>query len=147
MKQLGFVEKIEPTTEPQECPCCGQLVKVYRRNIASGVASDLIAFANRTQQGEYMHISKITKRSSGGGDFAKMQMWGLITEHQNTDTGKRTSGLWCVTQKGRDYVNNKIQLPKYALVYNGKFLGYDGDDISIEECLGTKFNYRELMTA
>jgi hypothetical protein len=142
---IGNCEKIVPTTEPQVCPCCDQLVKVYRRNIAGSTAYDLIRFANGTSLGEERHIRHITMRSSGGGDFAKLLYWGLVEEAVNTSTNKRTSGMWRITPKGYDFVLNKLAIPKYALVYNGKFLGFEGDSVTIEDCLGTNFNYRELM--
>lgn len=148
MSQLDMFtqDKIVPTLEPQTCPCCDQLVKVYQRKVSGVAARDLIKFSRTSTEGEYRHISKI-QLASGGGDFAKLQLWGLVIEETNSDTGKRTSGMWCITDKGRKFVEGSVLLPKYVLIYNGRFLGFDGEDVTIEECLGNKFNYSELMSA
>ena len=143
---IGNCEKIVPTIEAQTCPCCDQMVKIYRRKVSGVAARDLIKFSRTSADGEYRHISKI-QLASGGGDFAKLQLWGLVEEELNFDTGKRTSGMWCITKKGRDFVAGNVHVPKYILIYNGKFLGFDGDQVTIEECLGNNFNYSELMSA
>lgn len=143
---LAFGTKIKPTDKPQTCPCCDQTVKLYKRTINSTTAYDLIHFEKRVADGEYMHIKHINTSAAGGGDFAKLRLWGLIEEKFNESTGKRSSGYWRITQKGRDFVNAKVMVRKYALIYNGKFLGFDGGMVTIKDSLGKHFDYAELMS-
>ena len=40
------------------------------------------------------------------------------------------------------------KIPKYALIYNGRFLDFDGDEtVTIQDALGNKFNYHDLLHA
>jgi len=55
--------------------------------------------------------------------------------------------MWCITQKGRDFVEGRIQVPKYALIYNSKFLEHEGELVSFKGRLGEGFNYQELMAS
>jgi len=84
----------------------------------------------------------------GGADFAKLRYWGLIMELENDNPKKKNSGIWIITKKGGEFLKSGKQIPKYALIYNGKFLDFDGDEIiTIQSALGNKFNYQELMSA
>lgn len=132
--------------EGGSCPCCGQFVKVYRRSITSTMAAQLIRAFNKFGDQQWFHITDPVV-GYGHGDFAKLRYWGLLEggDHIQGDEGKRTSGLWRVTEKGGHYASKKIRLPQYCLVYDGRKLGFEGDQIDIEESLGKKFNYRELM--
>jgi len=39
-----------------------------------------------------------------------------------------------------------LKLERYALIFNGKLLGFDDDEsVSIIDALGTKSNYTDLM--
>lgn len=127
-----------------KCPCCTQYCKVYQRQIHSTMSRMLISLF-RLGQG-YHHLNDIMSVKNGWGDFAKLAYWGLIEEM--VDTGikdGRTTGYWRITSKGIQFVLREIPLPKYAEVYNGRLLRVIGDDVFIDQTLGHKFNYRELM--
>ncbi|MGR3219236.1 MAG: hypothetical protein ACUZ8H_05380 [Candidatus Anammoxibacter sp.] len=41
-----------------------------------------------------------------------------------------------------------VSIDKYAMIYNGKFLDFDGDEtITFQDCAGEDFSYQELMIA
>ena len=61
------------------------------------------------------------------------------------DADKKNSGYWKITQKGIDFVNNKIQVPSHVHIYNGKVLGFADTTTNIIKSLGTKFSFYELM--
>lgn len=69
-----------------------------------------------------------------------------MTTSKSETTEKRTSGFWIPTQLGIDFVRNKIRVKAKANIYNNKFYGFEGDDISIIDALKDKFNYEQLMT-
>lgn len=130
------------------CPVCGQFVKVYNRTITSTMAHQLIyAFHTLAEAGQWFHVRHVVMGGSGVGDFPKLEHWGLIQRqhHQAGDDGKRTSGLWRITEKGIDFIHGRITVPKYALIYNATFLEHAGDPITIKDALGKKFDYNELM--
>lgn len=129
------------------CPCCGQLVKLYKRNIYAVMAADLIRLYH-LDQSKYHHIGKFSnKNRSGGGDFAKLVYWGLVEEEPKPadDKKKRTSGMWRITEAGKSFAERRLRVPKYAQVYNGKLLGLTGDRVMIDDALGDKFDYDKLM--
>lgn len=97
----------------------------------------------------FHHVSTIIKGISptGSGDFAKLRYWGFIEEMPNDNNSKRTSGYWRITEAGKEIVQNpNINFRKYALVYNGEVLKFEGVS-NIFEALGEKFNYHELMNS
>lgn len=129
------------------CPCCGQFVKVYRRTINSTMARQLIT-AHHKHGAAWFHTRDVVLMdSAGAGDFSKLECWGLILResHVQGDDGKRTSGMWKITDKGRDFIAGKTLVPQYAFIYNGDLLELGGVDIHIQHALGKKFDYREIM--
>lgn len=136
--------------EGVECPCCGQFVKLYKRQIYVSMAADLIKLYRlhrRYGRDRWFHISEIRKSTAGGGDFAKFLHWGLIEEAKKDpeETTTRTSGYWRITLKGEAFVERRLTVQKYVMLYNGKFRGFDGPQVDIRNRLGKKFNYEELF--
>jgi hypothetical protein len=96
---------------------------------------------------QYFNIRDIEqyRKGFGGGAFAKCKHWGLAVDKTNTDTGKRTSGMWAITAKGRQFVEGKILVWESVLLYNKKKWGESEKYVDIKTTLGKKFNYAELM--
>ena len=129
------------------CPCCGQNVKLQQRVIYGRMARDLIRLYRKPNSSvEFYHRENFEAPKAGGGDFHKLQYWGLAEPMPNNDDKtKRTNGFWRITQQGIAFVENRMSVPKYAYVYNGKARKLEGDDWSIREALGKKFSYEDLM--
>jgi len=138
------------------CPCCGQLCKVYRRRLNSAMARFLIWLARYSMDQGYdpnvggpwvrMDRFPIIQRRPGGGDFAKLRYWGMIEEMDNSDTSKRSSGVWRITPNGMSFARGNMPAPEAVLVYNNECEGLTGAFISIRIALGTKFNYDSLWS-
>lgn len=129
------------------CPVCGQFVKIYHRTITSTMARQLIHAFHCYGTGQWFHVKNVVLGGSGVGDFPKLEHWGMI-EHQHHDKGeegKRTSGIWRITQKGEDFIHARATAPKYAVLYNALLLEHAGDQISIRDALGEAFDYAKLM--
>lgn len=137
----------------ETCPCCKQFAKVYPRMIYGKMAAALIRLhAVSRPDFSFVHVSKIdvpTIRSVVfSGDFAKLALWELIEPmpKDEKDKTKRANGSWRITQRGIDFVNGKITVPKYVKIYDGRRIGFDDSEmVSIQNCLGEKFDYAELM--
>lgn len=128
------------------CPCCGRFVKLYPRHLNAGLAVALIhmaRFSRRTGK-RWVNISDIKVR---GGDYAKLRYWGLIVQavEQDTRAGAR-SGTWCVTDLGFSFVDNQYTVCRTAWVYDKQCLLVSGEQVSITDALGKKFDYDELMS-
>lgn len=137
----------ERVDEGHDCPLCGQFAKVYRRKIHSTMARDLIRLYQR-QGMQYAHVATSLIDSGRGihiGDFPKLAHWGLIAEEpiRREDGGR--AGWWRITDEGRAFIRGVRTVPKYALIYDSRVLGFEGDQVDIHQALGDKFDYHELM--
>jgi len=79
------------------------------------------------------------------GDYAKLRFWGLIEAHDVRTIIVNASGYWKITKDGKDFVTGKTSVQKYALVYNNQCLGMDGPLVTIQQCFGKKFDYRQQV--
>jgi hypothetical protein len=125
----------------EACPLCTQHAKMYKRKINSGMARSLIHMY-RSAGKQWIHVSLIGARSREEG---KLVYWGLVEEQQGNGLHGGRGGYWRVTDKGEMFLKGKLNVPKYAKVYNGRVFGLEGDTVNIRDALGTKFNYDDLM--
>lgn len=135
-----------------DCPCCGQHVQLYDYKLFATSARALILLYRLTKErpDEYFHISEYAEADRGKSrapHFAELRFWGLISKQSNTDPAKKSSGYWKITTKGKEFVDGTITVPSRILVYNNRFKGFSdkSTDIDINEALGNKFNFAELM--
>lgn len=139
------------------CPCCTQIVKLYKFKLRSSMAICLILmdkyFRNHPEE-EYVHMTNYLNSIDlpgsirNSGDNAKTRYWGLTEKKEGKrEDGSKRVGYWKLTEKGRQFVRGEITVPQYAKLFNNKSYGLTGDEISIREALGTKFNYDELMNS
>jgi hypothetical protein len=138
-----------------ECPCCGQFVKLYKRTLNSGMAVTLIRIYNLTEHIDlnlppviWIDVKDFLrqKRYHNGHDWTLLRFWGLLEQQVSEDNPEQKhSGFWKITEKGKDFVKNKIIVPKQLLHFNQTPYGFVGKEITITDALGSKFNYQELM--
>ncbi len=130
--------------EGVKCPCCTQEVKLYKYKINKGMALVLIQMYK--SKNEWIHPIKDLKTING--DYAKLRFWGLVeSSSDQPEDDKKANGFWRVTEKGKKFVNNTLRVKEKALLFNNKNYGFIGNDISITDALGNKFNYAELMNS
>lgn len=133
-----------------DCPACGQHVKRYSRPMHYSMAAMLIRLY-RLDQSEpgYHHAGAIAKgiSSTGTNDFSKLKHWGLIEQMpKDPKQNKHTSGYWQITQRGKQFVAHGSTEHARVLIFNKKFLGVTGEQITIQQALGGKFDYNKLMS-
>lgn len=135
-----------------DCPCCGQFVKRYRRQINSSMSRvliDLYHFRSANGPVAYLHVPKFLAEHSRPqvNDYTKLTAWELLEPKRgDREDGSKRNGYWRITEKGLAFVEHRLEVPKYALMYNQKFLGFlEGETVGISATLGKKFNYEELM--
>lgn len=144
---MNFMNEIIGGDE-KECPCCGRFAKIYRRTLHTSVALQLITLFKKGGHHKYIHVSElIPPGTSGSGDFTKAKYWGLIEEQEHTPGKKKSSGYWALSDKGIAFVRGNWSIHKYALVYDDRVLGFDGEEINIRSCLGNEFDYSQMMAA
>jgi len=133
------------------CPCCDQLVKVYRRPFNAQMARGLIWLVReherRVESGteEWIHVpSAAPGWLLASREFWRCAYWGLIIQRRNDDPTKRTSGYWKPSPQGAAFVHDNARLPAVALIFDGRVLDTEGPDINVVAALGKRFDYREL---
>ena len=148
--QIGLFDNLTP--EEGTCQCCGQKIKVYRRNIFSNMAYWLIRLVqiNRDTD-DWVHVGDLTLPSgrdagSNGGAFSMLRYWGLIEPKMNRDKSKRCSGFWKPTNMGFNFVMRNDTVIKFCHTYNMQIMNWSGPEVDIVECLGERFDYEELMS-
>lgn len=133
----------ERVEDGEKCPCCGQLAKVYKRKINSGMARSLIAMY---QAGGTNWVHLPTQVGSRSREEGKLRYWGLVEEELERRPDGGRQGYWRVTELGELFIQGKTRVYKYARIYDGRCLGLQGDLVGIKDALGDKFDYAELMS-
>lgn len=134
--------------EGVSCPCCAQLVKIYRRGLTSSMVRGLLICIRQAPNArEWFHAPGILEKSRLCGDFAKLRYWGLIEPRprQVREDGSRRAGEWRVTERGLSFGLGRLRVPSHIYVHNSQALGAAGDLVGVAEALGAAFNYRDLM--
>lgn len=126
-----------------KCPLCTQLAKVYKRQINAGMACSLINMY-RSFGLDFGYVPELPAKSREEG---KLVHWGLVAEAQEPRPDGGRAGWWRVTEKGEAFILSGLTVPKYILIYDSRFLGYDdpAEQISIRDALTEKFNLEDLM--
>jgi hypothetical protein len=126
------------------CPCCDQKVKLYKRQITSSMAFQLVCLA-KIKTVDFIHVEKwrsdvfVNGGTMGGGEHSRLQLWGLIETN-----GK---GGWRITNDGREFAFGQGTVRKFVRVYNNTFFGFDGPQVSIQGCLGLRYMLANLLAA
>ena len=139
-----------------KCPCCTQFAKIYKRKMEASKALALILFCRQLPSpgGEWTHIPTFLKRGGGthqevlrSREWTRLRYFGLLEPRTDEpeDSKKKTSGFWRLTPLGMDFALRLERVPAYVTVYDERILSRSPETVSIDEALGKKFNYKELM--
>lgn len=128
-------------SEGEKCPCCSQFAKIYRRKIHSTMAASIISMYRSGGLG-WVHVPSVAGDACEAG---KLRYWGLVEEERERRPDGGRSGWWRVTELGGSFVRAELLVKKYALIYDGRCLGLEGEMISIRDSLGSRFSYEDLM--
>jgi len=132
-----------------KCSCCGQLVKRYFRKFNSNMALALIILYRNKDKG-FIHLENTMKELGYKrcGDASYLRHYRLIEKKEgNRDDGSPRNGMYKITGIGIMFVEGKSKVQSTFIISNNKHEGYEGDDITIQDALGKKFDYTELMKA
>lgn len=134
----------ERLDEGAHCPLCTQMAKVYRRKLNTSMAAALIQFW-RVHGRDWGHAPTTGTIARLGGDWAQLRMWGLTEELTEPREDGGRAGWWRLTELGVQFVANQFTVPKYVRLYDGRLMGHAGDQVTIVDALGDRFDYSELM--
>ncbi len=135
------------------CPVCGRFSKVYARKLNSSMAWTLLLmydfYRKEGNLRKWLKVESYLKSlpdvpTSLRGDFPKLRYWGLIVQKEGEVEGVKT-GLYKITEKGIAFCEGRIKVSKVAFVLNKVLKGFSDEQVSISECLGDRFDYKELI--
>lgn len=134
-----------------ECPCCRQLAKVYRRRINSGMAVALIKLY-RAGGTDWVHKPTVLAGvGAAARDESLLRYWGLLQEHDDKRPDGGRAGWWRVTELGARFVRGEVLVPAWVHLYDSRPVHLPGmrtfaeEQVSIQTCLGKRFDWAELM--
>lgn len=132
-----------------DCPVCDRPAQVYRRRLTKALVKDLIAFAlisgrtDRWMEGGWVNIKEVNVR---GGDYAKLEHWGLIERREVKDkknSDKEGVGKWRVTEKGNQFLEGQIKVPASYYEYKNTVLEWSEKKENVYSFL-PDFKYAEI---
>lgn len=130
----------------EECPCCHRHAQIYKRRLHATIIRQMYFLLKLGGDEHYVHTSRLLlPNTSGIGDFSKAKYFNLIEEHFCFDDAKKTSGLWRLTPSGVSFLKGNLKIPEFAGVFNDVVLFFSDERVSVQDCLGERFNYKELM--
>jgi hypothetical protein len=94
---------------------------------------------------DWQHVPTTT--AGGSREEGKLRYWGLVEEDLMVRDDGGRAGWWRVTDAGRLFVLGRSKVPKHAVIFDARCLRLEDDDgqITIQQALGRKFDYAELM--
>ena len=129
------------------CPCCHQRVKLYRRKLHTEMAMFLIKLVKAYQQSPRWYSTRelLPATAKSATDGAYLTRWGLIEREPSMNSSGAKAGMYKPTQKGIEFAQGGITVPSHIHILCGKTVGFSETLTTIQQCLGRKFNYAELM--
>lgn len=133
------------------CPCCDRFGKVYSRSINRSIAQSLkwmYLFSKEHGAGVWADMREdAPQQSIRANEYTKLLSWNLA-EKMPVEPGssQKNSGMYRITQKGIDFVECRIMVPKNVFIYNNEVLGSSEEMTDFVSCLDEHFDYQELMT-
>ena len=131
-----------------DCPCCERFIKVYTRRLSEGMARWLVwlYFVWCESDDDGWDTTPPKKlRLWFGGDYHKLKHWGFVEQRTNTDKKKKTSGVWRITQWGRDFVDGTMAAPAYVRLLTDERVRFSDENVLFHQLYGTHFDIREVM--
>lgn len=145
LPQTGF--DFPDADKGYKCSSCGQLVKRYFRKFNSNMALALIVLYKHKEKG-FIHLENTMKELGYNrcGDASYMRHYRLIEKMEGKrEDGSSRNGMYKITGLGIMFVEGTSKVMAKFIISNNKHDGFEGDEITIQDALGTKFDYRQLM--
>lgn len=133
------------------CPTCGAKMVEYRFRFNRGLAVVLVALYRMDKP---VAVDSLGLTYSQRTNSQKLRYWGLAVPVDRTgaarglegealrdeleaeDARRIRAGWWCITQKGKEFVEGLRTIPAYSHTRRGAVTGFSGDDIHIWDVPG-----------
>jgi hypothetical protein len=151
---------IEPTLEGQTCPCCSQLVKLYRRKLSVRMVEGLVRLYlvhNQVAAGTLRDPNNVIRDPNGTiwirhdlfaelgeRNYSLLRFWGLMVPRDTRTATDNASGFWSITYEGVQFVRGTLAVPEYVYVFNNTMHSVSAENVLIQH-VHSSFDYAELM--
>lgn len=145
--EFQFPEQKDKLDEGFKCPCCGRYSQRYRRKLNTNMCMVLISLYKSNVR-EFVHVEKWLQEQGlpRSGDFHKLVHWGLLDKLvEDREDGSSRNGYYRLNGRSLLFVEGKLPVHEKAVILNGKFQEFEGELVTIQQCLPEKFNYENLM--
>lgn len=119
------------------CPLTGKAIRIYRHGLHASQVGTLRRLRSRSDRLKQTYIPLEVFSGYRDGNLAKMVHWGLVKPLDKSAAfeGEKVDGMWRITQRGRDWLDGKIRVPRQVAVLLGQRIGYVNarDLISVEQ--------------
>jgi len=130
------------------CPCCGRMARINKIAITGAMVRSLSWIAKESEKavdGWVMVQENGPDWIKRSNSHAKLIHWGLLERRDNDDGSKLHSGIYRPTRSGVEFLEGRVKVRKLALVYNNIRLKLTGPMVSVTDCAGVKFHFRESL--
>lgn len=128
-----------------KCPCCRRWGKINGYQINSTQVRGMIWMLKNFRRDEWVDLGKAPRWVLRSKSLATLHHWDLLETKKKAGEDTRGSGLWRLTQLGRDFIYCRVTMPKYAFVFNNRLEKFSREQTDAVQALGKKFSYDELM--
>lgn len=147
----GFRDSWRATIEREggRCPCCDRWGRVYGRHLNETMVRSLIWLVSASADPEaWVNVPTLAPRwLVRSNQLATLRWWGLVERAPSTDPEAKHSGMWRATPLGRDFVAERVAVPRTAFTYAGEVERLSEDFVFASDCFGSHFSYEETISA
>jgi len=130
------------------CPCCDKYARRYRRKFNASMARSLIWLVRQSEASKdgWVDVPATAPRwLVRTNQLPTVRWWGMIERADPTEDNTKHSGRWRPTDLGKRFAYQRTTAQEAAVTYNGEVIGFEGGQMTIDDALGTRFSYFELM--
>lgn len=125
-----------------KCPCCDKRVHVDTRKITDRMALQVVALARADRP---MHCEELIHLPNPGSVNGRDRMYGFLA-HWGLAEKAEDWGYWQVTELGRRFARNEVDVPLRLFVYNNTVVGVKGDKrVTLKNCAGESFDLPDVF--
>lgn len=136
--------------EGGHCPTCDRWGRIYGRNINKTMATSLLWLtqAPADKDGWVDVPTRAPRWLVRSNQLPTLKWWGLV-ERKPVDAKSKNkhSGMWRVTDKGKDFALGTAFIPKTVFTYNDTVQFVSPEHVQMKDCFKDYFDYKELMNS
>lgn len=123
------------------CPVCGKFGKVYKYKLSQSLALALKWIGDHGADDGWVDVqTKGPRWMLRSKTYPLLSHWGFI------EAQAARSGIWRLTEEGRDFLAGFEVAPCAVYVYDNKVMALDAENITFRGCFGLRFDFDELMS-